>query len=71
VTSFCTKKKGAELDRGPKSPAISHFIDEEMSRLEGQTDHRASVAPPIERLNELFRDTLKDVWRNESFPKPG
>jgi uncharacterized protein len=59
------KKKGAELDRGLKIAAISQFIAHEMSRLECQTDHQKSSAPPISKLNELFLDTLREAWGNE------
>jgi uncharacterized protein len=56
------KKSGAELDRGPKIPAISRFIEGEMARLQNYTAHKPSAAPPVDRLNELFRETLMEVW---------
>jgi len=56
------KKAGAELDMGPRIPAISHFIESELDRLERVADVRAPAGPPTERLNELFRATLLEVW---------
>ena len=58
------KKAGAELNRGPRIPASSRFIETEMSRLERTAGYRSSCAPPLEQLNVLFRDTLTEVWRN-------
>jgi len=58
------KKAGAELNRGPRIPAISQFIETEMSRLERTASYRLSCAPPLEQLNVLFRDTLTEVWLN-------
>jgi predicted nucleotidyltransferase len=59
------KRAGAELDRGPRIPAISDFIECEMSRLEKIVSNGPEIAPPIEVLNGLFRSTLDEVWRNE------
>lgn len=61
------KCAGAELDRGPRIPAISNFIEREMARLEVVTGERKRAAPPLEILNELFRFTLREVWaQNET-----
>jgi uncharacterized protein len=59
------KISGAELDRGPRIGALSDFIQHEMGRFEQTTAGRASPAPPIEKLNDLFRATLNEVWQNE------
>lgn len=56
------KKAGAELDRGPKIPAISRFIDTELTRLERTATIKPNPAPPVDQLNELFREILKEVW---------
>jgi uncharacterized protein len=56
------KKAGVELDRGPRIPAISCFIEAEMDRLESKTADSPTVAPPVDKLNDLFRDTLAEVW---------
>ena len=59
------KRLGAELDRGPRIPAISDFIEGEMARLEQTVSDRPDAAPAMDTLNELFRDTLGEVWRKE------
>jgi predicted nucleotidyltransferase len=59
------KRSGVELDRGPRFPAISEFIQQEMARLEDTGAGRPSPAPPVDALNELFRSTLQEVWHNE------
>ncbi len=61
------KQAGVELDRGPRIPAISDFIEGEMARLEHTGFERASSAPPSEALNELFRATLDEVWHTKLF----
>ena len=56
------KRNGAELDDGPRIPAISEFIEAEMARLESpQLDYK-SFSTPVDTLDGLFRDTLKEVW---------
>lgn len=60
------KKAGAELDRGPRIPAISRFIEIEMDRFESAAVDSPSAAPPLDQLNGLFRDTLAEVWDKRS-----
>jgi uncharacterized protein len=60
------KKSGAELDRGPKIPAIGRFIEEEMDRLQNYTASKPSAAPSVDLLNELFRESLREVWGESS-----
>ena len=55
------KKRGAELDRGPRVPVISEFIERELTRLEAKTMPPKDTNPGSERLNELFRETLETV----------
>ena len=59
------KRAGVELDRGPRIPAISDFIANEMARLESTTCNQAAAGQDIERLNQLFRSTLKEVWKSQ------
>lgn len=59
------KRAGAELDRGPRIPALSDFVESEMARLEQTVSDRPNGAPRVEVLNELFRSTLDEVWQNE------
>jgi len=58
------KRAGAELDRGPKIEAIGRFIDIEMHRLGNATIGKRGGAPPVDLLNDLFRDTLAEVWNS-------
>ena len=57
------KRNGAELDRGPKIPAVSSFIEAEMARLESLGADQLAVTPPVGLLDELFRATLAEVWK--------
>ncbi|MBI4670943.1 MAG: nucleotidyltransferase domain-containing protein [Chloroflexi bacterium] len=57
------KRAGAELREGPRIPVISAFIESEMARLEQFHVPRDPRPFPSEPLNELFRATLREVWR--------
>lgn len=56
------KRTGDELDRGPRIPALSDFIEHELPHLEETASGRPSAAPPAEVLDDLFRATLDKVW---------
>ena len=56
------KKDGKELDRGPKIPEISDFIESEFSRLKTELPEQIGPKPNVERLNELFRFSLAKAW---------
>lgn len=56
------KVAGDELDRGPRIPLLSDFIQEEMARHEQATSERASPSPAVAPMNDLFRATLDEVW---------
>lgn len=56
------KRAGLEMGHGPRVPAISEFIEHEFARHASATPELPRVQAPIEKLNELFRDTLADVW---------
>jgi predicted nucleotidyltransferase len=62
---IAAKRAGAELDRGPRIPVISDFITSELTRLENTASDRTDPAPQVERLNEVFRSTLKEVWQSQ------
>ena len=62
---IAAKRAGAELDRGPRIPVISDFIASELTRLENTASDRVDPAPQVERLNEVFRSTLKEVWQSQ------
>jgi predicted nucleotidyltransferase len=56
------KRAGAELDRGPHSPAISAFIESELARLEGIADTQPVLHSSADRLDECFQQILSGVW---------
>lgn len=64
------KRAGAELDRGPHSPAISKFIETELGRLESIGGSQPVVETSSERLDECFREILGKVWGTKSLSVP-
>lgn len=63
---LAAKRAGAELDRGPRIEAISAFIETELVRLERASPGGRIEKPPMEVLNQFFRDALRTLW-----PEPG
>jgi uncharacterized protein len=59
------KRAGAELDRGPHSPAISAFIESELTRLETAGDTASVTKATPERLDDCFQRILARVWGME------
>ncbi len=57
-----SKRDGKELDRGPKIPEISNFIEIELNNLEQQMPNRVGPKPDIQKLNEMFRFALLTAW---------
>lgn len=56
------KKDGCELDRGPVIPQISEFIKAELERLERDSAELRTPKATTEKLNQVFRDSLAEVW---------
>lgn len=56
------KRAGAELDRGPHSPALSAFIEAELLRLEGAAEGVPVTQSSSQRLDDCFRRILGRVW---------
>lgn len=56
------KKQGKELDKGNRIALISDFINYELKRLEKVTINDFSNKCDIEKLNEVFKLGLKEVW---------
>ncbi len=56
------KRAGEELDTGPAIPAISQFIETELSRLETVSPEKQAGGNDPEELNMLFRETLESAW---------
>jgi uncharacterized protein len=61
---IAAKQAGAELERGPRIPVISDFVEAEMARHGQSISERSEVAPSLEVLNELLRNSLAEVWGN-------
>ena len=57
------KLQGDELSMGPRVEVISDFIAGELSRLDANGVNFDSKSNLIEPLNDIFRDTLKEVWK--------
>ena len=54
------KRAGLEMGRGPRVPFLSEFIEKEFARFDSALPELPKVEAPIEKLNELFRDTLAE-----------
>jgi predicted nucleotidyltransferase len=59
---LAAKRAGAELDRGPRIAPISAFIESELQRWETHTITGYRNATSNEKLDELFRESLEEVW---------
>ncbi len=57
------KRAGNELDKGEKIPAISNFIESELARWDNSEIPKSVVACPGIKLDEFFRESLKEVWQ--------
>lgn len=57
-TLLAQKRAGAELDRGPRVPAISEFLQSEIARLEALPAPAHTERPDDEELDEAFRRLL-------------
>jgi len=58
------KMSSTEKDYGPRMPAINDFLEAELTRMEAQEFERKVGHCPLEKLNELFRSSLSEVWSN-------
>jgi uncharacterized protein len=57
------KMAGDELNLEPRIDPINLFLNEEIIRLEEYARSLSvDVKDPIERLNQIFRETLEEVW---------
>ncbi|TLD41253.1 MAG: hypothetical protein JETT_2500 [Candidatus Jettenia ecosi] len=56
------KKEGQELDKGPRIPLISEFIEAELERLLGKKPDGNSFRSNTEKLDELFHWSLEAAW---------
>ena len=58
------KRKGAELDYGPRIEPISSFVENELSRFETMNTKLGKPKAPLGPLDSLFREALSEVWGN-------
>lgn len=56
------KREGQELDREPIIPVISEFIEAELERLGNKGFDGNNGTSDTERLDEVFRWALEEVW---------
>ena len=58
------KRRGEELDRGPRIVPISDLVERELARLEGKQFEHEYDKPvaPVDELNDLFRSAFDKVW---------
>lgn len=56
------KRNGAELSWGDKIPEISNFIEYEVDRLSKIKFNFLKTEYDTEKLNQLFRSALAEVW---------
>jgi hypothetical protein len=56
------KRDGQELDKEPGIPIISKFIEAELDRLRNKSFDGNNGNPDTERLDEVFRWVLEEVW---------
>lgn len=65
------KRDGAELDRGPRNPILSGFLERELVRLRAEAQQPAKTRDPA-TLDHLFVTILKEVNGNTIEPSvPG
>ena len=55
------KRVGQELDRGPRIPKISEFLNRELSRLSAENQRSPNTRDP-KALDALFVDTLTETY---------
>jgi len=56
------KRRGEELDDGPRIAPINEFIEQELTRFDNvRIDHEKHFAP-IDDLDAIFFSALKEVW---------
>ncbi|MBI5471443.1 MAG: nucleotidyltransferase domain-containing protein [Ignavibacteriae bacterium] len=56
------KRAGQDLDRGPRIPILSDFIEAEIQTLADEAPDRQFKPASVEKLNALFQTILSDLW---------
>lgn len=61
-----SKRRGEELDEGPRIVAISDFVEAEMARLDRvqiEAQYNNMSAGPSDEFSQVFRSALDEVWQ--------
>lgn len=66
-----SKRSGNELDKGEKIPVISNFIQSELERWEHAEIPKSFVASQGDKLDDFFRESIKEVWADRNFSLTG
>ena len=61
------KRKGEELDYGPRIAPISDFLEQELHRFEQYKPDLEKHSAPIEELDRIFFSALKEVWAYDEY----
>lgn len=61
---LAAKRAGAELDKGPRIAPISEFVESELARWEQHKTAHHKGTPFHDKLDELFRESLTEVWES-------
>ena len=57
------KKSGEELDKGPRIDVINQFVENQIVHFEKIVkDYDKNFKPETHKLDNLFRETLNEVW---------
>jgi predicted nucleotidyltransferase len=61
---LAAKRKGKELDRGPRIERISEFVESELVRLESRKFEQeyGERVGPVSEYNRVFRAAIEEVW---------
>lgn len=58
------KKSGEELDKEPRIEIINKFVEKEIEYFEKKVeDYNKNLKLETEKLDNLFRETLNEVWK--------
>jgi predicted nucleotidyltransferase len=64
-TLLLAKRSGAELDRGPRVPIISDFVESELARFESIAGTQPVSDSDSAKLDRFFREALAKAWGPE------
>lgn len=60
------KKSGEELDKEPRIQIINDFVESEIEHFNKVVkDYYKETKPETEKLDNLFRQTLTEIWKTE------